>query len=153
TMQDRYVGDVGDFGKYGLLRLLGTQTNLRLAVIWYLFGDESHNDDGRHVGYLGKPEFAAADPALYATLGRLVQRGQRSVKAVEKSRILPSDTIYFRSLISDPKGEIVNKRHRAASRMRWLKSATKSSASADLIFMDPDNGIETISVQRHSPKS
>lgn len=152
-MQDRYVGDVGDFGKYGLLRLLGSQTNLRLAVIWYLFGDESHNDDGRHVSYLSKSEFVAPDPALHAALDGLVQRGQRSIKAVEKSRILPSDTIYFGRLISDPKGEIVNKRHRRASRMRWLKSATKLCASADLIFMDPDNGIETVSVPRHSPKS
>ncbi len=152
-MQDRYVGDVGDFGKYGLLRLLATQTDLRLAVIWYLFGDESHNFDGRHVSYLRKPEFSRPDPALHAALDTLIQRGRRSIKAVQKSKILPSDTIYFGRLISDPQGEVVNKRRRAAARMRWLGLAMQSSAPAELIFMDPDNGIETISVQRHSPKS
>ncbi len=42
-MQNRYVGDVGDFGKYGLLRyLVGVRSStsvadsLRLRVIWYL---------------------------------------------------------------------------------------------------------------------
>ena len=38
TMQDRYFGDVGDFGKYGLLRALsGTYPGaapLRLGIVW-----------------------------------------------------------------------------------------------------------------------
>ena len=45
-MQDRYVGDVGDFGKYGLLRSLcrGDEHGaaFRLGVLWYRFdGDAS----------------------------------------------------------------------------------------------------------------
>ena len=40
-MQNKYVGDVGDFGKYGLLRRLAcpefTESPLSLGVIWYLF--------------------------------------------------------------------------------------------------------------------
>jgi hypothetical protein len=34
-MQDRYTGDIGDFGKCSLLRNL-TRDDLRLGVIWYL---------------------------------------------------------------------------------------------------------------------
>src|SRR5829696_4979011 len=49
-MQDRYVGDVGDFGKYGLLRTLGA--GLSLGVVWYLVPNESHNADGKHTSYL-----------------------------------------------------------------------------------------------------
>ena len=33
-MQDNYVGDIGDYGKYGLLRHV-TAASLRLAVNWY----------------------------------------------------------------------------------------------------------------------
>ena len=33
-MQDNYVGDIGDYGKYGLLRNV-TAAGLRLAVNWY----------------------------------------------------------------------------------------------------------------------
>jgi hypothetical protein len=51
-MQNRYVGDVGDFAKYGLLRQLTMDDQLHLGVIWYLFDDETHNSDGRHVTYL-----------------------------------------------------------------------------------------------------
>ena len=33
-MRDRYVGDIGDFAKYGLLRAIGK--GKRLGVAWYL---------------------------------------------------------------------------------------------------------------------
>jgi hypothetical protein len=152
-MQDRYVADVGDFGKYGLLRLLAAETNLRLAVVWYLFGNESHNSDGRHLSYLYKPDFAAPDKDLHGELHKLILRGQRSVRAIEKRQILPPNTIFFRRRISDPVGRTMDKRTRAASRIAWLREAVKFSADAELVFLDPDNGIETASVRRHSPKS
>src|SRR5271155_819738 len=44
-MQDRYVGDVGDFGKYALLRALAGvpgPITVRLAIVWCRFPDESH---------------------------------------------------------------------------------------------------------------
>ena len=31
-MQNRYVGDVGDFGKYGLLRFLSGMTDLVVSI-------------------------------------------------------------------------------------------------------------------------
>ena len=41
SMQDCYVGDIGDFGKYGLLRSLCGGDDygpaLRLGVLWYKF--------------------------------------------------------------------------------------------------------------------
>ena len=49
-MQNRYVGDIGDFGKYGLLRAhFGRkyQIPLRLGVVWYLFPDEPPKDPAR----------------------------------------------------------------------------------------------------------
>ncbi len=43
-MQNQYVGDIGDLGKYGLLREIfgrpevpGSGCGLRLGVTWYLF--------------------------------------------------------------------------------------------------------------------
>ena len=48
-MQNRYVADLGDFGKYGLLKYLCR--GLRLGIIWYLVSNESHNSDGRHIRY------------------------------------------------------------------------------------------------------
>lgn len=57
-LQNRYVGDVGDFGKYHLLKVLsqgqgtGEGVSLSLGVVWYLVPDESHNADGKHIRYL-----------------------------------------------------------------------------------------------------
>jgi len=52
-VQDRYAGDVGDFGKYGLLRAL-CKDDLSLGVVWYLVPDEEGTGDGGHVGVLGQ---------------------------------------------------------------------------------------------------
>ena len=54
-MQDRYVADVGDFGKYGLLNFIASETKLKFGVNWYLTSptpNEKKSDDGKFVGYL-----------------------------------------------------------------------------------------------------
>ena len=47
-MQNRYVGDIGDFGKYHLLQEL-SMPDLKLGIVWYLIPNENHNSDGKHV--------------------------------------------------------------------------------------------------------
>ncbi len=49
-MQNRYTGDIGDFGKLGLLRALRA-SGLSIGVNWYLVPDEGHNNDGKHTKY------------------------------------------------------------------------------------------------------
>lgn len=53
-MQDCYVGDLGDFVKYGLLRFL--TANFKLGVIWYYVRLDAQNkirsQDGRRIRYL-----------------------------------------------------------------------------------------------------
>lgn len=50
-MQDRYTGDIGDFGKLGLLRILESQ-GLTIGINWSRTPDEDHNDDGKYTKYL-----------------------------------------------------------------------------------------------------
>ena len=57
-MQNKYVADIGDFGKYGLLNYLCNPSNacsekLSLGVNWYLVKDEN-SDDGKFTKYLNK---------------------------------------------------------------------------------------------------
>jgi hypothetical protein len=57
-MQDRYAGDTGDFGKFGLLRQIA-KTGLVIGLNWYrTYRDEEHilNKDGKHIAYLTDPE-------------------------------------------------------------------------------------------------
>ena len=86
--QNRYVGDIGDYLKLGILRALSP--GYRLGVAWWLFPDEVHNGDGRHIGYLNRPEqWRHFDPDLFDILVGVVSSGQRNVRALEASNILP----------------------------------------------------------------
>ena len=154
-MQNRYVGDVGDFGKYGLLR--GVVCPLRLGVVWYLHPDESHNSDGKYTGYLNgtaanQMAFRACDPSLYDTLQRLVIENDRHISRVRDSGILPDDTTYFeRSLSFSPKE---SRLARQTIRTNWIEDALSTTENADVVFCDPDNGIsETVDpLRKNGPK-
>ena len=73
-MQDNYVGDIGDYGKYGLLRNV-TATGLRLAVNWYrvIPTRPGKQEDGKYTSYLDKPEiYRHYDPELFDCLADIV---------------------------------------------------------------------------------
>lgn len=148
-MQDRYVGDLGDFGKYGLLRALsrpaGGRSALSLGVVWYLVLDEIDTTDGSRIGYLNLPQNRAAffrdcDSSLFDTLRQLVNCGQRSVASVSNSGILPAGTIFFREPLTF-NGLARDEKSRTAFRAAWLAGACRTTAGCDLVFLDPDNGI------------
>ena len=69
-MQDRYVGDIGDYGKLGLLRSLAA-AGLLIGVNWYRTPDENHNEDGKFIQYLrtsGEGSYRSHDPVSYTHL-------------------------------------------------------------------------------------
>ena len=155
-MQDRYVGDVGDFAKYALLRRLAGAAEdepIRLAVVWCLYPDESHNSDGRHVFYFGRPELAALDLELNATLQKIVGSHRRSIAAVANARILPRETIFCDALACLPGGIPGTHQDRLMHRSAWLENCLSLTKASELIFFDPDNGIEVASVPKHHVKA
>jgi hypothetical protein len=143
---------VGDYAKYGLLRLMTDQAYFRLGVIWCLYGDEQHNDDGRHIGYLKDPIMRSLDPELHRRLSRIIANGRRSVKAVARANILPKETIFFEHPVSIARASN-GPAQRIAQRSTWLGKALRCTSNCNLVFFDPDNGIETKSVPFHSPKA
>jgi hypothetical protein len=148
-MQDRYVGDAGDFGKYGLLRsLLGTRTGeppLSLGVVWYLVPDDGNGGDGTKVGYLNLPSdratfFRDCDPALYDGLQGLVSTGCRSTQHVKDSAVLPAGTVFFAERLAFSSARR-NGEARQTHRAKWIEAACRATAGCDLVFLDPDNGL------------
>ena len=134
-MQNRYTGDIGDFGKLGLLRALQA-SGLTVGVNWYLVPDENHNSDGRHVRYLEYAEYCQLDEPLWLELRHIVKSGQREVSALE------NDNIINAAFFSDPlvfAGKC--KPERATIRKTWHEKALMTLSGADVIFVDPDNGI------------
>lgn len=139
-MQDLYIGDIGDYGKYGLLRAV-TAAGFRLGVNWYQVVPKGpgKQDDGKYTQYLEKPEdYRAYDPALFDCLAELVPH-RRTIEALEKSRLFPA--LFF--------GEPLIR----AARPHWHQRALECTAGANLVFLDPDNGLETANMhRRHSAK-
>ena len=157
-MQDRYVGDVGDFGKYGLLRSLCRADEhggaLRLGVLWYRFdGADPATGDGRHTDYLSRPSrdeqcLQECDADLLGKMLHLVNnRCHRLITSVETHGVLPSDTLFFSDQLSFDDTELAE---RCEKRRRWLDAGLRRVAEADVVFFDPDNGLE---VPSHSPRS
>lgn len=93
-MQDRYAGDVGDFGKIGMLRQIA-DTGLRIGINWYrTYKPEEHaRDDGKHIGYLNDKLFQGCDDELLNTLRRIVEN-DRSVAALEAAELIPNAQYY-----------------------------------------------------------
>ena len=121
-MQDRYVGDIGDFAKYALLRRLAGlpgQRPMRVAVVWCLFPDEIHNSDGRHISYLGRAEFAGLDDELRVILREIVHSGSRCISAVAAGGVLPCGTVFYDAPAASPKMARLTRTERARHRLPW----------------------------------
>ena len=129
-MQNRYTGDIGDFGKLGLLRQL-SRTGLSIGVNWYLTPDETHNGDGRHIGYLKNDAFRACDEQLWSVLGQIVGSGKRQVSALERPDILQAS---FYSRVLDFTG--ADKTERQMLRWEWHNRAMQQLQNCDIIFVD-----------------
>ncbi len=148
-MQNRYAGDVGDFGKFALLRNVFVTDGNKIGVIWYKFPDESHNSDGLHVGYLENPAYKACDEVLIKKLAEVVD-ADRSVSKLESVRLLPENTVYFSRELNFHLKHPGQTRHarslRKNKRIGWIGDAAKAVSACNIVFLDPDNGLEIPSV-------
>ena len=142
-MQDRYVGDIGDFGKYALLNAL-SGSDLRLGVVWYLNADAEDNTDGSFTNY---SKHRHCDPQLHDTLGSIVASNYRSVAAVEKAGVLPAETSYYPEPLNTSRVPPID---RLRIREEWFQKALAATAMAELVFLDPDNGFAGLSVSKQS---
>lgn len=131
-MQNRYTGDIGDFGKLGLLRVL-QKAGFTIGVNWYLTPDENHNQDGKHTNYY---DLQPCDESLWSELKQIVESGDRSVAALQKDSVLKA-TFYAETL--DFRGK--KKAERRLIRENWHQNALKALCGSALVFVDPDNGL------------
>ena len=141
-MQDRYAGDIGDYGKLGLLRSL-SRTGLRIGVNWYLTPNEDHNGDGRHTDYLREDSFRSCDEELWRKLREIAYSDQRSVAALEKANLL--DAAYYHEVL-----DLGKTTDRSSIREKWHSDALARFAGSELVLLDPDNGLMVKSAERTS---
>ena len=127
-MRDEFFGDINDYHKFGLLRVLTRKGELRTGVCWMRRPDESSAG-----GYLNMPgRWQKYAPPLFASLRRELSP-KRSIRQAERLEVLPRKRfIFFRDYISD--GEV--------ERERYFDGMLEKFQDVKLIFFDPDNGLE-----------
>lgn len=131
-MKNQYFGDINDYRKYGLLRILTHGGKIKTSVCWMLTPNDTGGDGG-FTSYLEQPEkWCGYDEHLFDHLKQCVlDRGVRNVAEIENSDLLPSCN-FFSEVVPD------DREARAAYHERALDSAR----GCDLVFFDQDNGIE-----------
>jgi hypothetical protein len=132
-MQKQYVGTVGDLGKLALLRQL--MEGRQLAVCWYLTGDELDDTlPRRYFNYLDRPgDFRNLAPEVFDALKDIVEDPlvQCPIGALRATGILGNALFH---------GKPVPKRARL--RHDWAHELVQSVNAADMVFLDPNNGIQ-----------
>jgi hypothetical protein len=131
-MKNQYFGDVNDFRKYGLLRQLCRPDKLTLGVCWMLTETDGRRD-GEFRTYLGRPEkYRECDGELFDWLKEEVSvDGDRCVARIENTALLPNAIFYSRLLTDD-----------GIARRTYFAECAATFLGQDLVFFDPDNGIE-----------
>ena len=98
---------------------------------------DTPNRDGQKTAFLTKPTvWRQLDPPLFDLLAARVASGARSVREIETSRLMDGAR-YFSDVLRDD----------AAARAVYMDTAFRELAPADLLFFDPDNGLEVKSTR------
>ena len=125
-MRDQYVGDVSDAIKFGLLRAL-VRDDRYLGIAWYYDPGDDGGPDGRHIDWQESPDWAILDPEVQAGLLGLPQR---NIDALEVAPFWPTNVSFHREPV--PSG---------MARASWGMNKRQALEAADVVFLDPDNGI------------
>ena len=136
-MKNQYFGDVYDYIKYGLLRQLSCHGEVSTSVCWMLTRNDERGD-GHRVDYLRMPDrWRCFDPPVFDCLrSAVLDSRERNIRVVEESGLLPNTTFYSH-LLTDGADE----------RRRYFDEFLRLSHGRQLVFFDPDNGIEIKSVK------
>ena len=144
-MQDRYAGDIGDFGKFGLLSALEI-TGFRIGINWYkvLPPSSEYKKDGSFKSADGrhriKEKYYPCDEVLAKKLFAISESGSRSIDALENAMLLKNPIFFHDTVPVD-------------CREQWHRKALDALTDCSLVFLDPDNGLLVKSVKEGSQKS
>lgn len=125
-MRDQYAGDVSDAVKFALLRTLADRDR-RLGVAWYYVPGDDGRPDGRHIEWLKDEAWTNIDAELQAAMAVLPVR---TIASLETANIWPKGTLFHREPVAKPE-----------ERYTWGLQMRRQLADADLVFLDPDNGM------------
>lgn len=124
-MRDQYAGDISDAIKFSLLRRLAGGGR-RLGIAWYYVPGDDGRPDGRHLEWQGERAWEYLDPAIVQLHGLR----QRSIEELERLSFWPPGTVFYREPVPG-----------RFQRKGWAERKRHSLETADIVFLDPDNGL------------
>lgn len=131
-MKDQYVGDINDYRKYALLRSLSSEGTNRIGVCWMLTPSDGGMDGGK-LAYLQQPErHRHVDPELFDILEHAASAPERRRLATIEEGGAISGALYHNDLLPDE----------LTGRHTFMGRCAYAFRDVDLIFFDPDNGLE-----------
>ena len=143
-MQDRYAGDIGDYGKLGLLRKLSEKFSI--GINWYDPGKldferdkngEFKQEDGKYRDFSSVRKY---DDKLADELEKI--KNNHSIQILQGLELVDG-AVYFGEKVPRDIDE----------RKNWHKAALKKLEMSDIVFLDPDNGLLCDSVKMGTPQS
>ena len=157
-MQDKYVGDVGDFGKFILLSGLTSigKESIKLGINWYhVTKPDQRAGDGRHTDYLDATWnhfncYRECSLDIHGKLKTIVDADERKILALEKGGLLPDSTLYYSEPIPY---EAKSPNQRRINREQWFENSKTMLKNSDIVFLDPDNGIQPFNVRKTQKKA
>lgn len=99
-MKNQYFGDIGDYGKYAMLRYLA-KDGIKIGVNWYLTEDDNSND-GKFTSYLEKEDMRRYDSELFDILKQMVEEGKRNVVSFSESDTI-ANALFYDAILTDDK--------------------------------------------------
>ena len=126
-MKNQYFGDINDYRKYGLIRALQVEAQLKVLVAWMLTLNDQRRD-GELRSYLREPdEWLRFDPELYRGLTDLLDTGVTPrVGLIEESSLLGTAD-YFSEIVPDA----------ATPREAWARRLLKAASESEFVFLTP----------------
>ena len=126
-MKNQYVADINDYNKYLLLSDFSKVYDV-IDVCWMLT-DDDYGRDGAKTKYLFD-ESKRKDTLIYDYLKGLVISNVKNVRAIENGKIIPVRKYYHK-----------------------IQEIPAPPDLPELLFLDPDNGLEVKSTPPNSPNS
>ena len=134
-MKNQYFGDINDYFKYALLRKIAHEGGLTVFVCWMLTADDDRRD-GNKTRYLQQPEkYRDIDPQLFDFLQDLIKTDRRDVTTIENASLIQKAQ-YLASLLTADR----------ENQEKYFRELHLKTNGFDVVFFDPDNGLEVKSV-------
>jgi hypothetical protein len=134
----QYFGDVNDYRKFALLRLLSEVGQFKIGVCWMLTPEDA-SGHGDKRSYQKQPEkWRSYDPPLFDALVRVPAPPTiKDLQRVESEALIQGATFF-----NDFAPDALKERRAYHARCMTVLGA------CGLVFLDPDNGLEVKSVPK-----